>query len=334
MGGILLDFLCFRESCSASVFDSTVCFIYTQIAKPVLSFRKRRKSPVDKAKFLENLRSARKSRRLTQSQVAEALGVSDKAYSKWETGENDPDIDTLCRLAEFYGSSPAAFFREEDDSPLDGMNAGEAAQLCYRRINDLLFGLRSCTYPPVNEPEEPLPIPEMPKELRMPEADRSIWEYAWRDLFALSAAGPDMNLTLLAMPHAEHYGWLLTEGEAMEELFRFLGLPGAVRCIHAMLTERQMSFFSPAYLAKKAGVTEAEAAAVLERGQQWQLTAALHCVDRNGTAILYQSGLRVRLLGLLCLGRLMLAQDYTRNEMRGTIISGSGNLTIPKGGTV
>ena len=53
---------------------------------------------MDKARFLENLRSERKKRSLTQSQVAEALGISDKTYSKWETGENEPDISSLCRL--------------------------------------------------------------------------------------------------------------------------------------------------------------------------------------------------------------------------------------------
>lgn len=287
---------------------------------------------MNKARFLENLRSERKKRRLTQSRVAEVLGISDKTYSKWETGENEPDIDSLCRLADFYGTTPVLFFQEEDDSHLAGMDAAEAAQMCWRSIIDLLLGLRNCVYPPVDASEESLPAPNQPKELQMPETDRSVWQYAWRDQLAVIAAGPDMNLAMLVMPHAEHYAWMMTEGAAMEELFHFLGLPGAVRCIHAMLTEKPMSFFSPAYLAKKAGVTEAEAAEVLERGQQWNLTSALHCMGGEETEILYQSGLRVHLVGLLCLGRLTLSGDNTRHEMRGTIISGSGNLTIPKGG--
>ena len=243
-------------------------------------------------------------------------------------------METLCRLAAFYGVSPAVFFQGEgEESELEGMPAAEAVQTCWRRMIDLLLSLRSCAYPPPGAPEKPLPIPERPQELQMPETDRSVWFYVWRDVFALSAAGPDMNLALLSMPQTEHYGWLLTEGAAMEELFRFLGLPGAVRCIYAMLTEEQQgSFFSPAYLAKKAGVTEAEAAEVLERGRKWQLTAPTSCVGREGTETIYQSMPLPTLLGLLCLGRLVLARDLTRQEMRGTIMSGSGSLTIPKGG--
>ncbi len=289
---------------------------------------------MDKARFLENLTKERKKRSLTQKELAAAIGVSDKTYSKWETGENEPDVETLCRLAAYYGVSPAVFFRSDgDESELEGMGAAEAVQTCWRRMIDLLLSLRSCAYPPPGAPEKPLPIPERPQELQMPETDRSVWYYVWRDVFALSAAGPDMNLALLSMPHAEHYAWLHTEGAAMEELFRFLGLPGAVRCIYVMLTEEQGSFFSPAYLAKKAGVTEAEAAEVLERGRKWQLTAATPCVGWEGIATLYQSGLPLpTLLGLLCLGRLVLVRDLTRQEMRGTIMSGSGSLTIPKGG--
>ena len=168
----------------------------------------------------------------------------------------------------------------------------------------------------------------------MPETERSVWYYNWREVFALAAAGPDMNLALLAMPHAEHYAWLHTEGAAMEELFRFLGLPGAVRIIHAMLTEAPESCFSPAYLAKRAGVTEAEAAEVLDRGQKWQVTVPMPCVGREGTETLYHSALQIGLLGLLSLGRLVLAGDWTRQEMRGSILSGNGSLTIPKGGAV
>ncbi len=292
---------------------------------------------MDKARFLENLTKERKKRSLTQKELAEALGVSDKTYSKWETGENEPDVETLCRLAAYYGVSPAVFFREGEESPsLEGMPAAEAAQTCWRRTLDLFMGLQSSAYPPPGAPEEPLPIPERPRELQMPETDRSVWLYIWREIFALAAAGPDMNIALLAMPHEEHYAWLHTEGEAMEELFRFLGLPGAVRCIHVMLIEEGASLFSPAYLAKKAGVTEAEAAEVLERGRKWQLTSATPCVGRDGTETLYQSGQlhAPTLLGLLCLGRLVLSGDISRHEARGGIFSGSGSLTIPKGGAV
>jgi len=42
----------------------------------------------------------RKEKGLTQKNLANKVGVSDKAVSRWETGRNYPDIETLQRLAE------------------------------------------------------------------------------------------------------------------------------------------------------------------------------------------------------------------------------------------
>ncbi|MBO4211704.1 MAG: helix-turn-helix transcriptional regulator, partial [Oscillospiraceae bacterium] len=73
---------------------------------------------MDKQKFPQLLSEERTRRGYTQKQVALALGVSDKTYSKWETGVNEMTVETLCRLAEFYGCSPADLFKEE--TPKEG----------------------------------------------------------------------------------------------------------------------------------------------------------------------------------------------------------------------
>jgi transcriptional regulator with XRE-family HTH domain len=51
----------------------------------------------------KNLADLRKSRNLTQGQLAERFSYSDKAISKWEHGETLPDLGTLQQLADFYG---------------------------------------------------------------------------------------------------------------------------------------------------------------------------------------------------------------------------------------
>ena len=50
-----------------------------------------------------NLTDLRKNKGLTQIQLAEKFGYSDKAVSKWEHGEATPDIETLAKLADYYG---------------------------------------------------------------------------------------------------------------------------------------------------------------------------------------------------------------------------------------
>ena len=51
------------------------------------------------------IRQLRESRRLTQAELAEKLGVSSKTVSKWETGKGLPDIGLLKPLAQTLGIS-------------------------------------------------------------------------------------------------------------------------------------------------------------------------------------------------------------------------------------
>ncbi len=56
-------------------------------------------------KVSENIKRYRKSMDLTQEELAEALGVTIGAVSKWENGNNVPDITTLMELANLYNIS-------------------------------------------------------------------------------------------------------------------------------------------------------------------------------------------------------------------------------------
>ena len=40
-----------------------------------------------------NIKKYRKDRKITQEQLAEVLGVSDQAVSRWENGATYPDIE-------------------------------------------------------------------------------------------------------------------------------------------------------------------------------------------------------------------------------------------------
>jgi len=54
---------------------------------------------------MKNLKSIRKKRGFTQSEVAKHLNIAPTSYSKYERGERNPDPDTLKRLSEFLDIS-------------------------------------------------------------------------------------------------------------------------------------------------------------------------------------------------------------------------------------
>ena len=50
----------------------------------------------------KNLRKLRQGKRLTQEYVAERLGVSAKAVSRWEKGDSTPDIEILIAISDMF----------------------------------------------------------------------------------------------------------------------------------------------------------------------------------------------------------------------------------------
>lgn len=60
----------------------------------------------------ENLKSLRKKHKLTQTELAEKINYSNKAVSRWETGEVIPDVITLNSICEIYNIPLSAIFEE------------------------------------------------------------------------------------------------------------------------------------------------------------------------------------------------------------------------------
>lgn len=72
-----------------------------------------RKEKAANAKSLgEVLKQHRTNCKMTQEFVAEALGVSRQAVSKWESGASDPNTTNLMALAKLYGVAAEDLLRE------------------------------------------------------------------------------------------------------------------------------------------------------------------------------------------------------------------------------
>ncbi len=69
----------------------------------------------------EKIYTLRRKCGLSQEQLAEKLGVSRQAVSKWESGTSSPEIDKLILLSEFFNVSIDYLVKEQDE--LSGDNA-------------------------------------------------------------------------------------------------------------------------------------------------------------------------------------------------------------------
>ncbi|RKI90507.1 XRE family transcriptional regulator [Parablautia intestinalis] len=70
---------------------------------------------IEIANRLVNLR---KSNNLSQEALAEKLGISRQAVSKWERAEASPDTDNLILLSRLYGVSLDELLKTEDEIPI------------------------------------------------------------------------------------------------------------------------------------------------------------------------------------------------------------------------
>ena len=65
----------------------------------------------------EMIASLRKQNGMTQLDLAQKMGVTDKAVSKWERDLSCPDVATLPKLAEIFGISVDELIRMRPDTP-------------------------------------------------------------------------------------------------------------------------------------------------------------------------------------------------------------------------
>lgn len=71
----------------------------------------------------EKIRALRESAGLTQAELAERVGVSEKVVSKWECGETKPSVEVLPALADVFGCTIDALFDHPHDLRGDLMNS-------------------------------------------------------------------------------------------------------------------------------------------------------------------------------------------------------------------
>ena len=57
---------------------------------------------MDQQKIGSFLKELRQENQMTQEQLAEQMGVSRRTVSRWETGNNLPDLSMLVELADYY----------------------------------------------------------------------------------------------------------------------------------------------------------------------------------------------------------------------------------------
>lgn len=217
--------------------------------------------------FNAALRRIRREKGLTQEQIADAVGVSPQAVSKWE-GQSFPDAQLIPAIADALGVTTDELFgreREPEKSfcqqvtehfrelAMKDRQASETMAQAFDCCRALISGMCGA--------DEYSPLPESVLKNS---------EYATFSQLTLESGILQMRLTanlqyFLLMPEPEGgYDDLLHYDERMVRLFEFLAVPNALRAIYFLAGRSTTIFFKLETLTSELGISPDNARRIID----------------------------------------------------------------------
>ena len=95
-----------------ATFITVGIFLIKALIRYIKSGDVRKKKSIIKKSLGEVLKQHREECKMTQEFVAESIGVSRQAVSKWETGASDPSTSNLITLAKLFNTTVEELLRE------------------------------------------------------------------------------------------------------------------------------------------------------------------------------------------------------------------------------
>jgi len=99
------------------IFIKLLILVFKALRKYLNDAPQRQEDTVLRRSLGEVLKEHRIRCAMTQEFVAESLGVSRQAVSKWENGTADPSTSNLLKLAKLYGITPEELLRSVQPEP-------------------------------------------------------------------------------------------------------------------------------------------------------------------------------------------------------------------------
>ena len=93
------------------MFVKLMTLVFRALRKYLNSEPQRKEQQIIRKSLGDTLKEHRVRCAMTQEFVAEAMGVSRQAVSKWENGTADPSTSNLLKLARLYGVTPEELIR-------------------------------------------------------------------------------------------------------------------------------------------------------------------------------------------------------------------------------
>lgn len=226
--------------------------------------------------FSATLQALRKKNGVTQEQLANHLGVSPQAVSKWENGSY-PEGDLLPKISEFFGVSISYLYGQEKEAvslehtvfnafaELRDKAANEGNRNChndyFEQMLNLAWAFQTAPWPN-NKDYYNRGIPERGNRTASVVTDNAGYSY-----FNLNK---EKEYFMLVKEPEEGFKDLLSEKERMREFFSLLGKKGALEILECMLTLNWGQCLTTSTIASHIGMSVEETEQLLEEAGKFQ----------------------------------------------------------------
>lgn len=112
LGAIVFGIVLLIGVAVIAAFITAGIFFIRALSRYVKSGNVRKEKSSIKKSLGEVLKQHREECKMTQEFVAESIGVSRQAVSKWETGASDPSTSNLLTLAKLFNTTAEELLRE------------------------------------------------------------------------------------------------------------------------------------------------------------------------------------------------------------------------------
>jgi transcriptional regulator with XRE-family HTH domain len=229
--------------------------------------------------FAENIGSTilklRKEKNITQEELAQILGVTNQAVSKWERCGGSPDIELLPLIADYFGISIDELFgREANYSDIstkilnyfqssDDEKFKAAMEYCWV-IERALFNSDSRHFT---------------QERTLENLNKSDFSFGEDEIYSqllddkgitFMRLNEDLQYFLLIPEAPNGFGSVLTSDSAYQKLFHMLGEEDYFKCIY-LLYQRENKPFTPKLFEKHFEIKEERAVEILNRLKEYEL---------------------------------------------------------------
>lgn len=220
-------------------------------------------------KISEKLVELRTLKGVTQDDVAQALSVSNKTISKWETGASMPDLSMLVDISRYYGVTTDFLLglsdgeknstKEEVYSSFKGLDRKESVFKAFETVKSIIPAIFGTVagHDDANDKSEVFPVESQ-------RYSRSL--ISVREFFEFVANSENVNVAVMMLRNKADFGWMKEPDKQRKivKLFKLLSDEEVLSLIYFIHSTSCSESFTADYIVKNTGAAEEKVCKILD----------------------------------------------------------------------